>query len=346
LSSLFFENNPLSRHWCKTNSKTPRELFLISNEIGDVLCPDCNHYFRSCPSRINNTRWCPYCSNNKLCEDPNCLICFNKSFDVSPYTQFLDPNNRKTHRQVFLGSSKYYNFNCQCGHIISKRPNDIRKNFSCSYFSGLKMCDDDECNHCFSNSFSSHPMSEFWSINNKKSHRKVRINSDEEVEFLCPKSNHHFPSTPYRVKTGHWCSYCSHTRLCDNPLCEMWWQNSFASHPKAIFWAPDNRKTPREVFRSTSDKYDFICEACHRTTPFLFTVTQGFWCNKYKYKTQLKLLVHLITIYLEVEGQKTFDWCKNINHLPFDFYIPQFNLLIELDGPQHFRQVQNWDTPE
>jgi hypothetical protein len=29
--------------------------------------------------------------------------------------------------------------------------------------------------------------------------------------------------------------------------------------------------------------------------------------------------------------------------LPFDFYIPEFSLIIELDGNQHFVQVSNWE---
>lgn len=44
--------------------------------------------------------------------------------------------------------------------------------------------------------------------------------------------------------------------------------------------------------------------------------------------------------------QATFDWCKNIFHLPFDFCIEKYKLLIELDGRQHFEQVLNWDSPE
>ena len=40
------------------------------------------------------------------------------------------------------------------------------------------------------------------------------------------------------------------------------------------------------------------------------------------------------------------DWCKRINHLPYDFCIPEYKIIIELDGAQHFRQVSNWSSPE
>lgn len=37
--------------------------------------------------------------------------------------------------------------------------------------------------------------------------------------------------------------------------------------------------------------------------------------------------------------QHKFDDCKNIRPLPFDFYIPSFNICIEYDGIQHFEIV-------
>ena len=37
--------------------------------------------------------------------------------------------------------------------------------------------------------------------------------------------------------------------------------------------------------------------------------------------------------------QFKFDDCKNIRPLPFDFYLPDFNICIEYDGQQHFRPV-------
>jgi very-short-patch-repair endonuclease len=40
------------------------------------------------------------------------------------------------------------------------------------------------------------------------------------------------------------------------------------------------------------------------------------------------------------------DWCKRIFYLPFDFCIPEYKIIIELDGRQHFEQVSNWSSPE
>lgn len=38
------------------------------------------------------------------------------------------------------------------------------------------------------------------------------------------------------------------------------------------------------------------------------------------------------------ETQKRFEKCKNINTLPFDFYLPEYNICIEFDGFQHYEK--------
>lgn len=54
-----------------------------------------------------------------------------------------------------------------------------------------------------------------------------------------------------------------------------------------------------------------------------------------------------------VDHQPKFEWCKNPKtgkKLPYDFLLSSdlfsTQLIIELDGPQHFRQISNWKSPE
>lgn len=48
------------------------------------------------------------------------------------------------------------------------------------------------------------------------------------------------------------------------------------------------------------------------------------------------------------ESQKRFDDCRNKNPLPFDFYLPQYDVCIEYNGIQHYEPVdyfggqKNW----
>jgi very-short-patch-repair endonuclease len=57
----------------------------------------------------------------------------------------------------------------------------------------------------------------------------------------------------------------------------------------------------------------------------------------------------IIKIYPSLIQQYKVNWCKNEDtnkFLPFDFVIPDYKIIIELDGLQHFKQVAKWKTPE
>lgn len=43
---------------------------------------------------------------------------------------------------------------------------------------------------------------------------------------------------------------------------------------------------------------------------------------------------------ISYESQKIFDDCYDIKPLPFDFYLPDYNLIIEYDGKQHFEPIK------
>ena len=43
---------------------------------------------------------------------------------------------------------------------------------------------------------------------------------------------------------------------------------------------------------------------------------------------------------IEYIREYKFNDCKNKQPLPFDFYIPKYGILIEMQGEQHFRPVK------
>jgi len=47
---------------------------------------------------------------------------------------------------------------------------------------------------------------------------------------------------------------------------------------------------------------------------------------------------------VKYEYQKRYDDCRNINPLPFDFYLPEYNTIIEFDGYQHYFEVKRFKT--
>lgn len=54
---------------------------------------------------------------------------------------------------------------------------------------------------------------------------------------------------------------------------------------------------------------------------------------------ELKITEYLEENHINFESQKRFDDCRDKKPLPFDFYLPDYNICIEYDGRQHFEPV-------
>lgn len=66
----------------------------------------------------------------------------------------------------------------------------------------------------------------------------------------------------------------------------------------------------------------------------------GKGCLKCKEsRGEMAIKHHLNIRNVDFITEKTFYNCKNVNVLPFDFYLPKQNLLIEFDGKQHYEQI-------
>ena len=68
-------------------------------------------------------------------------------------------------------------------------------------------------------------------------------------------------------------------------------------------------------------------------------------CNSSK--GEKKIAAYLKTHKFEYYSEYIFDGCKYIHRLPFDFYLPSLNTVIEYDGEQHFYCVDfSGNNPE
>lgn len=71
------------------------------------------------------------------------------------------------------------------------------------------------------------------------------------------------------------------------------------------------------------------------------SVLQGRGCPKCnKSKGELKIANSLDNIGVKYEEQYSFDDCRYIRPLPFDFYIESHNIAVEFDGIQHFEPIR------
>ena len=77
--------------------------------------------------------WCSYCSHQKLCENKECNMCFNNSFDSVERSKYLNDKNINP-RMLFKSTNKKFNFNCDiCKQIFSCQLAAITKGIWCSF---------------------------------------------------------------------------------------------------------------------------------------------------------------------------------------------------------------------
>ena len=80
-----FASHPKAIFWNYelNNGIKPEEVFLNSHKKYWFTCEECKHKFEIRLSDVNNNKWCPFCSNQKLCKNNKCKSCFNKSFAIA-----------------------------------------------------------------------------------------------------------------------------------------------------------------------------------------------------------------------------------------------------------------------
>jgi very-short-patch-repair endonuclease len=121
---------------------------------------------------------------------------------------------------------------------------------------------------------------------------------------------------------------------------------SFSAHPKSVFWHKtfNGSLTPRNCALYSNKKIWFTtCEKGHEFETMLNDAAGGHFCSSCVHKTEQNLYEMLVKDFPSVKREFKPNWSKNRR---YDFVIPDFDVIIELDGPQHFEQVANWRSPE
>ena len=209
-----FKSHEKSKYWSTRNIGKPRDYFLNCNKKFWFDCDNCKHDFNTSLNNIVNlNRWCPYCSNQKLCNNEDCDDCFQKSFESHEKSKFWSKKNIDVKpRDYFLNCNSKFWFDCyKCKHDFEVSLNNIVSNNSwCPYCAtpSNKLCDNENCNDCFQKSFKSHKKSKFWDYkNNDGNPRDYFKNSTKKFWFIC-ENNHRFEASLHSINKNQWCPLC------------------------------------------------------------------------------------------------------------------------------------------
>nr|DAF82518.1 MAG TPA: restriction enzyme [Caudoviricetes sp.] len=218
------------------------------------------------------------------------------------------------------------------------------------------------CCHTYDNSFAyyieeelNEKLEDYWDFeeNEKRGINPYCITrrSHEKIILICNEKYYHgnYITTPAHFLEGKRCPYCSKKVGKIHP------KDSFGSlYPdKAKYWSPNNKKSPFEVTPRSGNKYKFICQECggefERNLANLNQVDRGVFCRECN-SSQLEIKTkNILEKYnIDYKTQIKYEGLLGLGNgnLSYDFYLPNYNLLIECQGEQHESWQKTWITKE
>ena len=167
----------------------------------------------------------------------------------------------------------------------------------------------------------------------------------EKVKIICPKSGHGiFEQEPSNHLDGQGCPICGSER---SILLRTSRTSYFIEKAKKVH---GNKYDYSLVdYKNAIKKVKIICtipwHGIFEQTPTNHLDGQGCpICQESKGERKVKNI--LIDYNIEYETQRKFDECRATKKLPFDFYLPDYNICVEYDGLQHFEPVKRFGGDE
>jgi very-short-patch-repair endonuclease len=174
--------------------------------------------------------------------------------------------------------------------------------------------------------------------NNRYDYSKVNyINADTQIIIICREHGEFNQIPDFHIN-----------RKCGCPKCS----NNVKSY--LLEFIEKSRKIHSNKYDYSKvnyiNNYTNVIITCKIHGEFIQTpdihINQKCGCPSCINKTEYKIYNKLKEIYPTIKRQFKVEWCKNKLYLPFDFVIEEMNIIIELDGEQHFTQVSNWTSSE
>jgi hypothetical protein len=177
-----------------------------------------------------------------------------------------------------------------------------------------------------------------WLLKNNKNFTLLKnnkyVNNTLKLNFICKICSSIFYCNWNGIKDNQGCPYCCGRKVNDT--------NSLANKYPFLLKEWDYNKnlniTPFEITPGSGKKVWWICSKGHSWNSVVGSRTKQNTgcprCNISKGELKISKLLNNLNLYYIKEYR--FIDCKNIACLPFDFYLPEYNLCIEYQGEQHY----------
>lgn len=316
----------------KTHEQFIEEMFIINPNIKilsryvkskeKVLCKCliCKHEWEVTPTNLLKNRGCPVCAEKS-----------RRKNKTKSNEQFLE--ELKSINKNILPLEEYTNCNkkikVRC--LIDEyewctKPANLLSGFGCS-----------KCGDVYRKNTQEF-IQEMKEINPNIEILGEYINNKTKIKCKCKICNYEWKSIPSNLLRNEGCFKCGLQRL---SLSKRITNENFVKKLNKI----NPNIIPLEEYELSNKKILCKCKICNNEWKVIpSSLLMGFGCpNCNLSKLELRTKIELDLLNINYLTQYKFDNCRNILPLPFDFYLPDYNILIEVDGIQHFESVKHFN---
>ena len=166
------------------------------------------------------------------------------------------------------------------------------------------------------------------------------------IKFICPIHGETELGL-YNLCAGHRCKLCAnklrgdHLRLSPDQVEEI----TNATNGNKLLNKDDYKN-------SSTRNLQVLCGKCGKNvyitslSSYLNGQTKCRKCSLAESKGEERISHYLDNNSVKYEREKKFLDCTDIHCLPFDFYLPDYNIIIEFDGKHHYEAIHGQDAFE
>lgn len=287
-----------------------------------IFCKNCKEYFYQVPLSHLAGNGCEKCSYkfraNKKMLDLDTIISRFRQIHKNKY----DYSNI-----IYTGMKNNVKIVCNsCGNYFLMSPANHLKGEGCPY-----------CNKNFCKTTKQFISEARLVHGDDYDYRNVIYkNNRTPVEIICKQCGNHFFQTPDNHLRGQKCPKCAYKAMGMRKMLDT---SSFIMKSTEIH--KGRYDYSKSIYSGICEPVKIICNKCHRMfTQIAHSHLMGCGCPYCKQsKGELAIIEFLDKNKIDYEIQKRFTDCKNIKPLPFDFYLPKYNLCIEYQGEQHYKCI-------
>ena len=327
-------NPELTKEWnYEKNEKTPQDYTSGSGVKVWWKCEKGHEWQATIFSRNKGHR-CPYCSNRLVKQGFNDLVTTHpKLVKEWNYDKNIDSPQDYT-----SGSHQKVWWKCNKGHewqtsIVSRASNASM----CPY------CGNNKVLQGYNDLSITNPelLTEWNYVKNGiVTPQIVSKGSEKKVWWVCEKGHEYQADIGHRVRVQG-CPYCTGQRILQG------FNDLITTKPELIKewnYAKNGNLLPNMVMPSSHTKVWWICKNGHEWLSALNNRTKGRSCPYCNGSKSERLSYQILKeLNISFVAEKKFTQDKYISFYPYDIWIASKKLIIELDGIQHFQEVDYFE---